>query len=577
MPEMADHDLRTSFDALSARLQAELQAQAAQLADRIAEERAKARAEADTEREAAVEAVRQEWNGRLQAGLADAAAESDARHRHAMDALRDEWQGRLQAGLADAASDADRRLQAETERLRGEAEAATAEAVERARADARREAEAAMAAAVERAREDVRRDMEQAAAHSAAELRADMERAVAHATTSLRVEMEQAASHATARLREEMDQAVAAERERANADLARASAELADLNDEHNRVQTLLADERNRAASDVEGERLKVQTLSAALEEARAALARERDAVRAAEASLAAARSELQTSGAQAIVDARAAERQSHVAIVERLLGAMQTIGQARSLGDTLTALTTVAATLAPRAALFIVHGSELRPWRSANLDGVQPSMVLGEQDAQARALLDRALEVGGAVTTTTAPAPPFARLPKDRSGMAVPVVVGGHGVAVLYADDGTAAEPDAPSAWPEAIEALAAHASACVSQITAVRTAQALQQQLGAPGSAPAAGPAATEDDSSARRYARLLVSEIKLYNETAVRTGRERRDLLHRLRPEIDRARRLYEERVSPAVGARSAYFQQELVHTLADGDSALLGGTL
>jgi hypothetical protein len=157
---------------------------------------------------------------------------------------------------------------------------------------------------------------------------------------------------------------------------------------------------------------------------------------------------------------------------------------------------------------------------------------------------------------------------------MAVPVVVGGHGVAVLYADDGTAAEPDAPSAWPEAIEALAAHASACVSQITAVRTAQALRQQVAGAGQAQ---PAATEDDSSARRYARLLVSEIKLYNEAAVRTGRERRDLLHRLRPEIDRARRLYEERVSPAVGARSAYFQQELVHTLADGDSALLGGSL
>ena len=60
-------------------------------------------------------------------------------------------------------------------------------------------------------------------------------------------------------------------------------------------------------------------------------------------------------------------------------------------------------------------------------------------------------------------------------------------------------------------------------------------------------------------------------------MRTGREKRDLLNRLGPEIERARRLYEERVSTAVGARAAYFQQELVHTLADGDSALLGGAL
>ena len=88
------------------------------------------------------------------------------------------------------------------------------------------------------------------------------------------------------------------------------------------------------------------------------------------------------------------------------------------------------------------------------------------------------------------------------------------------------------------------------------------------------AANAASPEEDSSARRYARLLVSEIKLYNEAAVRAGRQKRDLLTRLAPEIERARRLYEERVSPAIGARAAYFQQELVHTLADGDSALLG---
>ena len=82
--------------------------------------------------------------------------------------------------------------------------------------------------------------------------------------------------------------------------------------------------------------------------------------------------------------------------------------------------------------------------------------------------------------------------------------------------------------------------------------------------------------DDQGARRFARLLVSEIKLYNEAAVRAGRQQRDLRQRLRAEIDRAQRLYEERVPPAVGARHAYFQQELVQTLADGDPALLGNS-
>jgi hypothetical protein len=104
----------------------------------------------------------------------------------------------------------------------------------------------------------------------------------------------------------------------------------------------------------------------------------------------------------------------------------------------------------------------------------------------------------------------------------------------------------------------------------TAMRTLEVL-------GNDPSDGAGAdVSDDQGARRYARLLVSEIKLYNEAAVRTGREHRDLLQRLGAEIDRAQRLYEERVPAAVGGRHVYFQQELVQTLADGDPALLGNT-
>ena len=57
-------------------------------------------------------------------------------------------------------------------------------------------------------------------------------------------------------------------------------------------------------------------------------------------------------------------------------------------------------------------------------------------------------------------------------------------------------------------------------------------------------------------------------------MRTGREKRDLLKRLAPEIDRARRLYKSASRRPSAAARPYFHQELVHTLADGDSALLG---
>jgi hypothetical protein len=148
---------------------------------------------------------------------------------------------------------------------------------------------------------------------------------------------------------------------------------------------------------------------------------------------------------------------------------------------------------------------------------------------------------------------------------------VGGKTVAVLYADDGAPGDAEAPASWPEATQILGAHASVCLSHITAVRTTQAMRATTG--GTA-RAGDATSEEDHSARRYARLLVSEIKLYNEAAVRAGREKRDLLSRLAPEIERARRLYEERIPASIGARARYFQEELVHTLADGDAALLG---
>jgi hypothetical protein len=78
----------------------------------------------------------------------------------------------------------------------------------------------------------------------------------------------------------------------------------------------------------------------------------------------------------------------------------------------------------------------------------------------------------------------------------------------------------------------------------------------------------------NDARRFARLLVSEIKLYNEQKVKEGRSQGDLYERLREDIDRSRQMYDKRVAPPVAARYDYFHQELVNTLAEGDPNKLG---
>ena len=79
----------------------------------------------------------------------------------------------------------------------------------------------------------------------------------------------------------------------------------------------------------------------------------------------------------------------------------------------------------------------------------------------------------------------------------------------------------------------------------------------------------------NDARRFARLLVSEIKLYNEQQVTQGREHGDLYDRLREAIDRSREMYEKRVKPAVASKFDYFNYELVNGLAEGDAKKLGG--
>jgi hypothetical protein len=76
------------------------------------------------------------------------------------------------------------------------------------------------------------------------------------------------------------------------------------------------------------------------------------------------------------------------------------------------------------------------------------------------------------------------------------------------------------------------------------------------------------------ARRLARLLVTEIKLYNEEQVGMGRQHRDLHSRLREDIERSRQIYADRIDGAVRDKKDYFQEALVRILAGGDAGALG---
>lgn len=76
------------------------------------------------------------------------------------------------------------------------------------------------------------------------------------------------------------------------------------------------------------------------------------------------------------------------------------------------------------------------------------------------------------------------------------------------------------------------------------------------------------------AKRFARLLVSEIDLYNKTKVADGRKNKDLYKRLKSDIERSRLTFQKRFSKPVGPPVDYFHEELIRSLANNDSSLMG---
>ncbi len=96
----------------------------------------------------------------------------------------------------------------------------------------------------------------------------------------------------------------------------------------------------------------------------------------------------------------------------------------------------------------------------------------------------------------------------------------------------------------------------------------------------APAADPFAnlSPEDADihrkAQRFARLLVDEIKLYNQAKVAEGRKNKDLYDRLRDDIEKSRITFQKRYGNSVAGGADYFSQEIVRSLAEDDVSIMG---
>ena len=83
-----------------------------------------------------------------------------------------------------------------------------------------------------------------------------------------------------------------------------------------------------------------------------------------------------------------------------------------------------------------------------------------------------------------------------------------------------------------------------------------------------------ASPEVEDARRFARLLMEEICLYNADKVEAGQAAGDLLSRLGEEVEQARQMYLQRVSTDLPARVDYFEEALIGVLAGGKAEVLG---
>jgi hypothetical protein len=118
-----------------------------------------------------------------------------------------------------------------------------------------------------------------------------------------------------------------------------------------------------------------------------------------------------------------------------------------------------------------------------------------------------------------------------------------------------------APEPSPEVVQIVSAHASAAAAPAVAADPLAGLS-------------PEDADVHRKAQRFARLLVDEIKLYNQAKVAEGRRNKDLYDRLREDIDKSRGTFQKRYGNTAAASGDYFQHELLRSLAEDDISIMG---
>ncbi len=114
--------------------------------------------------------------------------------------------------------------------------------------------------------------------------------------------------------------------------------------------------------------------------------------------------------------------------------------------------------------------------------------------------------------------------------------------------------------------------------EVVEVAASAASASAAAAPAADPFAGLSAEDADThrKAQRFARLLVDEIKLYNQAKVNEGRRNKDLYDRLKEDIEKSKATYTKRYGTTAAASGDYFSKEVVRSLAEDDLSVMGAS-
>jgi len=334
---------------------------------------------------------------------------------------------------------------------------------------------------------------------------------------------------------------------------------------------------------------------------------------------------------AAAVVPAGAGESR-----VGNLVQAVSRIHGGSTQKEILRALLDAASAYAARTALFVVKSGTASGWQGRGFgedDSVKDCALDINSGPAAHACQNRIATPGNVAEMDARFVQRFGG-PENEQILVLPLVLKDKVAALLYADGGTTGQMDGPSlellvlatsAWLEVaalrkqaqkepgdaapamerpapaapVQTVSSFSDPFASHVPKHTAAKATPEPEpaaevvevaahAAAASAAATAPAAAADPFAglsaedadthrkAQRFARLLVDEIKLYNQAKVAEGRRHKDLYDRLKDDIDKSRATFQKRYGSTVAAGGDYFMKEVVRSLAEDDLSVMGAS-